>query len=74
MNQKEGIILAVVNNLKETRIAKGSNQKDLSIATGFSTRTVSRVERGLQDPSAEFMLRVSKYLKVLVEDIFDVEE
>ena len=66
--------MAVINNLKETRKLNGVGQKDLSLATGFSIRTISRVECGKQNPSAEFMLRVSKYFQLLVEDIFDIGE
>ena len=64
--------MAVVNNLKETRKNRGILQKDIAYATGFSIKTISRVERGEQDPSAEFMLRVATYFGLLVEDMFQV--
>lgn len=66
--------MAVVNNLKETRKNRGIPQKDISYATGFSIKTISRVERGEQDPSAEFMLRVATYFGLLVEDMFQLKE
>ena len=43
-------------------------------AIGFSTKTVGRIERGDSTPSAEFMLRISKYFNLLVEDVFHVED
>lgn len=43
---------------------------DLAAAIGFSTKTVGRIERGDSTPSAEFMLRISKYFNLLVEDVF----
>lgn len=66
--------MAVINNLKETRKKRGIPQKDIAYATGFSIKTISRVERGEQDPSAEFMLRVATYFGLLVEDMFQVKE
>ncbi len=66
--------MAVVNNLKEIRESRGIIQDDLATATGFCTRTISRVERGESAPSAEFMLRISAYLNLLVEDVFHVED
>ena len=71
---KEGIFMAVTNNIREIREQRGIYQDDLAAAIGFSTKTVSRVERGDGAPSAEFMLRVSKYFNMLVEDVFHVEE
>ncbi len=66
--------MAVVNNLKETRKNRGISQKDIAYATGFSIKTISRIERGEQDPSAEFMLRVTTYFGLMVEDMFQVRE
>ena len=66
--------MPVVNNLKEIRESRGIIQDDLAAATGFCTRTISRIERGEGTPSAEFMLRISAYFNLLVEDVFHVEE
>lgn len=66
--------MAVSNNMKEIRESKGICQDDLASATGYSTKTIGRVERGINAPSAEFMLRISKYFGMLVEDVFHVEE
>lgn len=66
--------MAVSNNIKEIRESKGICQDDLASATGYSTKTIGRVERGINAPSAEFMLRISKYFGMLVEDVFHIEE
>lgn len=58
--------MAVVNNLKEIRESRGLLQDDLASATGFCTKTISRVERGERAPSAEFMLRIAAYFNLLV--------
>ena len=66
--------MAVVNNIKEIREQRGIHQNDLAKATGYCTKTIGRIERGESAPSAEFMLRVSKYFNLLVEDIFDLNK
>ena len=71
---KEGIFMAVTNNIREIREQRGIYQDDLAAAIGFSTKTVGRIERGDSTPSAEFMLRISKYFNMLVEDVFHVED
>ena len=53
--------MAFVNNIKEIREQRGIYQDDLAAAIGYSSKTVGRIERGDSTPSAEFMLRVSKY-------------
>ncbi len=65
--------MAVTNNIREIREQRGIYQDDLAAAIGFSTKTVGRIERGDSTPSAEFMLRISKYFNLLVEDVFHVE-
>ena len=59
--------MAVTNNIKEIREQRGIYQDDLAAAIGYSTKTVGRIERGDSTPSAEFMLRISKYFNMLVE-------
>lgn len=71
---KEGIFMAVTNNIREIREQRGIYQDDLAAAIGYSTKTVGRIERGDSTPSAEFMLRISKYFNMLVEDVFHVED
>ena len=71
---KEGILMAVTNNIREIREQRGIYQDDLAAAIGYSTKTVGRIERGDSTPSAEFMPRISKYFNMLVEDVFHVED
>ena len=66
--------MSVVNNLKKIREDRDILQEDLAAGTGFCCRTISRVERGESTPSAEFMLRVSAYLNMMVEEIFQAKE
>ena len=66
--------MAVTNNIREIREQRGIYQDDLAAAIGYSTKTVGRIERGDSTTSAEFMLRISKYFDMLVEDVFHVED
>ena len=70
----EGIFMAVTNNIREIREQRGIYQNDLAAAIGYSTKTVGRIERGDSTPSAGFMLQISKYFNMLVEDVFHVED
>jgi putative transcriptional regulator len=71
---KEGIFMAVTNNIREIREQRGIYQDELAEATGYCTKTIGRIERGESTPSAEFMLRISKYFNMMVEDVFHVED
>lgn len=63
----------VENKLRQIRKERSLNQEDIAIATGYSERTISRIERCDTPPSAEFMLRISAYLNLLMEDIFFIK-
>ncbi len=65
--------MAVTNNIKKIREQRGLLQEEIATATGFCTKTVSRIERGERAPSAEFMLRIAAYFDLMVEDIFKIE-
>ena len=67
---KEGILMAVTNNIREIREQRGIYQDDLAAAIGYSTKTVGRIERGDSTPSAEFMLRISKYTCLAITVIY----
>lgn len=66
--------MSVTNRLKDVREQHGLVQKDLADATGFSIRTISRIERLEQPPSGEFMLRIAGYFHIMVEDLFEIKE
>ena len=66
--------MAIVYNIKDIRKQRGIYQDELAEATGYCTKTIGRIERGESTPSAEFMLRNTKYLNMMVDDVFHVEE
>lgn len=41
--------------------------------TGLAAPPHRNIQRGESTPSAEFMLRISKYFNMMVEDVFHVE-
>ena len=47
---------------------------DLAEAIGSCSQTIGRIERGERNPSLEIAIRLAHYLKVPVEDIFQVED
>ena len=71
---KEGIIMAVANNLKEIRQERNLLQEDLAAAIGSCGRTIGRIERGERNASLELALRISQYLGIPVEELFRIEE
>ena len=49
-------------------------QEDLAIAIGSCGRTIGRIEQGQRNASLELALRLSQYLKIPVEELFQVKE
>ena len=66
--------MAGTNNIREIREQRGFYQDDLAAAIGYSTKTIGRIARGDSPPTAEFMLRISKYINMLEEDVFHMED
>lgn len=67
--------MAITNKHREILEQRDIYQDDLAATIEYSTKTVSRIERGqTAPPSAEFMLRISKYFNMLVEDVCHVED
>ncbi len=65
--------MAVINNIREIRTARNLHQEDLAKEIGSCSRTISRIERGVCNPSLEVAIRIAQYLDVPVEEIFHVE-
>lgn len=45
-------------------------QEDLAVAIGSCCRTISRIEKGDRNPSLELALRISAYLELPLEEVF----
>ena len=64
--------MAIATNLKQIRTERNLHQEDLAIAIGSCGRTIGRIERGERNASLELALRLSKYLNVPVEELFQI--
>ena len=62
------------NNLKELRKRKNISQNDLADALFVSRQTVNSIENGKFDPSLTLAIKLTKYFKVPLEEIFIYED
>lgn len=65
--------MAVSNSLKQIREERNIQQCDLAVAIGSCSRTIGRIERGEQNVSIEYALRLARYFNLSVEDIFSLD-
>ena len=66
--------MAINNTLKDIREERNLIQADLAEAIGSCSQTIGHIEREERNPSLEIAIRLAHYLKVPVEDIFQVED
>lgn len=66
--------MVIATNLKQVHMVRNLHQEDLAIAIGSCGRTIGRIERRERNPSLEIALRLARYLNVLVEQLFQVDE
>ena len=62
------------NNLKDLRKSKNISQNDLADELSVSRQTVNSVENGKFDPSLTLAIKLTKYFKVPLEEIFIYED
>lgn len=66
--------MAIATNLKQIRQERNLLQEDIAIAIGSCGKTIGRIERGERNASLELALRLSMYLKIPVEELFQLNE
>lgn len=66
--------MPVTTRLREARKCKGLTQKEVADALLISKDSLSRYERGEQDPRLDVALRLGKYYEIAVEQLFSLEE
>ncbi|MGO0986682.1 helix-turn-helix transcriptional regulator [Clostridioides difficile] len=59
-----------MNNLKVLREKKKVNQKDVALNIGITTSYYGMIEVGVRTPSLPIAIKLSKYFRTSVEDIF----
>ena len=63
--------MKIGNNLRKFRFENGEiSQQDLANAVGVTRLTIHSIEKGKFVPSTMLALKIAKFFKVRVEDIF----
>jgi putative transcriptional regulator len=58
------------NNLKNLRKLKKVSQNDLADALSVSRQTINSIENGKFDPSLTLAMKLTRYFRVPLEEIF----
>ena len=60
-----------VSELREIRKARGLTLESVAFLAGCDVATISRIERGLQDPRPEMAVKISRALGVSINRIVE---
>ena len=63
---------SVENTVQTLREKKGVTQEELAEAVSVSRQTIIAIERGNYTPSVLLALKLARYFKARVEDIFSI--
>ena len=61
------------NKIKVYRAMKNISQEELAIAIEVTRKTINTIETGKFVPSTIIALKIARYFKVSVEDIFELD-
>lgn len=61
------------NRIKALRKAMGYRQEDLAAALGVSRQTIIAIENDKYDPTLGLAMRLARYLRTTVEELFQLE-
>lgn len=62
------------NRVAELRSSRNLSQEELAQAVGISRQSVIAIEKGRFNPSLPLSLRLGKFFKLSVEDIFELDD
>ncbi|MDC3268353.1 helix-turn-helix transcriptional regulator [Gammaproteobacteria bacterium] len=62
------------NNLKHLRKTRSLSQNDLADALSVSRQTINSIENGKFDPSLTLAIKLTRYFKVSIDEIFTYED
>jgi transcriptional regulator with XRE-family HTH domain len=62
----------VARNIRRLRVARGLSQEALAVDAEIDRTYVSRLERGLENPSVAVLERLAKALSANIEELFKV--
>ena len=57
--------------IKYERVKKKISQLDLSLRTGLTTRTISRIECGTIDPKYSTLVKIAQALDLEIKELLD---
>ena len=66
--------MIVTNSLQKHRDEKKLTQQSMGDAVGVTRQTIIAIEKGNYTPSVLLALKIAKYFKKPVEDIFQLEK
>lgn len=66
--------MKVRNKVKQLREEKGIGQNELALALEVSRQTIHAIEKGKYNPSLELSLKMARYFRLTIEEIFQLEE
>lgn len=63
----------IKNQVSELRAERGVTQEDLAQAVAVSRQTIIALEKGNYAPSVLLALKIAKFFRVSVEEVFKIE-
>jgi len=63
----------IVNSIRKARRQKKLTQEKLADKIGVTRQTIIALEKGNYTPSVMLALKISKFFKVKVEDLFKIK-
>ena len=63
----------ITNSIKTYREKSGTTQEALASAVGVSRQTIIAMEKGNYEPSLGLALKLAKFFKVRVEELFMIK-
>jgi len=63
---------SVKNNVYELRSKRGATQEEFARAVGVTRQTVIAIEKGNYVPSVLLALKIARFFKVHVEEVFKI--
>ena len=66
--------MPVLNRIKEIRKARKITQVQMAMDLQITRQTITAIENNKYNPSLELSLKLVKYFKVSIDDIFELKE
>ena len=62
------------NNIKQLRKSEGLRQEDMAKILGVSRQTIIAIENDKYNPTLELAMKIARFLRLHVEEIFILED